>query len=59
LGDGTWAVSPRKPDPGRWYLAKTAPVRHFYLVNLYAHARHVLAVNEAGQVFDEVYQPVR
>jgi hypothetical protein len=60
LGDGAWAVTPRKPDAKpRWYLAKTASVRHFHLVTLYSDARHVLSVNEHGQVFDEVYQRTR
>ena len=49
LGDGAWAVTPRKPDDKpRWYLAKTASVRHFHLVTLYPDACHVLSVNEQG-----------
>lgn len=61
LGDGAWGVKLRVPDPAkpRWYLAKKGAIRHFYLVTLYPEARHVLAVNEAGQVFDEVYQRVK
>ena len=61
LGDGVWGVNLRKPDAAkpRWYIAKTGPIRHFYLVTLYPEARHVLAINDAGQIFDEVYQRVK
>jgi len=58
LGDGAWGVNLRTPDPGKpkWYIAQSGPIRHLYLVTLYPEARHVLAFNEAGQIFDEVYQ---
>lgn len=56
LGDGAWGVGERKPDPSRWYLAKAAASRHIYVVTLYPEARHITAVNERGQIFDEVYQ---
>jgi acid phosphatase type 7 len=61
LGDGAWGVKVRKPVPAdsRWYLARTGQIRHLYLVTLYPEARHVLAINEAGEVFDEVYQRVK
>ncbi len=60
LGDGAWGVELRKPDSKpRWYLAKSAQMRHLYLVTLYPEARHVLAINEHGQIFDEVYQRTR
>lgn len=60
LGDGAWGVELRKPDATKpkWYLAKSGDIRHFYLVTLYSDARHVLAINEGGQIFDEVYQRV-
>ena len=60
LGDGAWGVNLRKPDPDRprWFIAKTGMVRHLYLVTLYSNNRHVLAINENGQIFDEVYQEV-
>jgi hypothetical protein len=60
LGDGCWAVTPRQPkmDLAGAYLAKSAAVRHFYVVTLYQDSRHVLAVDEGGNVFDEVYQRV-
>ncbi len=58
LGDGAWGVNLRKPDleKPRWYLAKAAQMRHLFLVTLYPEARHILAINENGQIFDEVYQ---
>ncbi len=61
LGDGAWGVDVRKPDPAKpkWYVEKSVPTRHFYLVTLTPEARHVLAVNDSGQVFDEVYQRVK
>lgn len=61
LGDGAWGVGLRKPDPNipRWYIARSGDIRHLYLVTLYPDARHVLAFNESGQVFDEVYQRVK
>ncbi len=61
LGDGAWGVEVRKPDPAKpkWYIEKSEPTRHFYLVTLTPEARHILAVNESGQVFDEVYQRVK
>lgn len=61
LGDGAWGVDPRKPkSPADLpYLAKSAALRHFYVVTLYPESRHVLAVDEHGRVFDELYQRVR
>ena len=61
LGDGAWGVELRKPDPAKpkWYLAKSGDIRHLYVITLYPDARHVLAINEGGQVFDEVYQRVK
>ena len=61
LGDGAWGVEVRKPDPKKpkWYIEKSIPVRHLYLVTLHPEARHVLAINESGEIFDEVYQRVR
>lgn len=61
LGDGAWGVGLRKPDPTKpkWYIAKSGDIRHLYLVTLYSDARHVVAINEGGQIFDEVYQRVK
>lgn len=61
LGDGAWGVGLRKPVPAasRDYLARTGEIRHLFVVTLYPEARQVLAVNEGGQVFDEVYQRVK
>ncbi len=61
LGDGAWGVEVRKPDPAKpkWYIEKSIGIRHFYVVTLSPEARHILAVNESGQVFDEVYQRVK
>lgn len=61
LGDGAWGVELRKPDSAkpRWYIAESGAIRHLYVVTLYPDARHVLALNDGGQVFDEVYQRVK
>lgn len=61
LGDGAWGVGLRKPDPAKpkWYVAKSGEIRHLYLVTLYRDARHILAINESGEIFDEVYQRVK
>jgi hypothetical protein len=61
LGDGAWGVKLRVPNPEkpRWYVAKSASIRHFYLVTLYPDQRHVVAINDQGQIFDEVYQRVK
>jgi hypothetical protein len=58
LGDGAWGVNLRKPDPTkpRWYLARADAIRHLYVVTLLPESRQVLAVNENGQIFDEVFQ---
>ena len=58
LGDGAWGVTPRKTEPKghRAYIAKSAAVRHFYLVTLYQDQRDILAINDKGEIFDEVYQ---
>jgi acid phosphatase type 7 len=58
LGDGAWGVNLRKPDTGnpRWFIAGSDAIRHFFVVTLYPESRHILAVNDSGQVFDEVYQ---
>jgi hypothetical protein len=61
LGDGAWGVGLRKPDPTkpRWYIARSGAIRHLYLVTLFSDSRHILAINESGEIFDEVYQRVK
>jgi hypothetical protein len=61
LGDGAWGVEVRKPDVSKpkWYIERSEGVRHFYVVTLFPESRHVVAVNEDGQIFDEVYQRVK
>lgn len=61
LGDGAWGVRLRltEPDGPRWYIAKSDIIRHFYLITISATQRDILAINEKGEIFDEVYQPVK
>jgi acid phosphatase type 7 len=61
LGDGAWGVRLRtsEPDGPRWYIEKSGIVRHFYLVTLYPDRRDILAINDKGEVFDEVHQPIK
>ncbi len=58
LGDGAWGVRLRQPDRAkpRWYIARSDGIRHLYVVTLYPESCHVLAVNDHGEVFDEVYR---
>ena len=60
MGDGAWGVTPRPTEPKghREYIAKSLMVRHFFLVNLYGDQRDILAINDKGEIFDEVYQRV-
>jgi acid phosphatase type 7 len=60
LGDGAWGVGLRVPDPTkpRWYIAKSGPIRHLFLVTLFSDSRHIVAIDERGRIFDEVFQKV-
>lgn len=61
LGDGAWGVKLRtsEPDGPRWYIEKSGTIRHFYLVTLYPDQRDIVANNDKGEIFDEVYQRVK
>ena len=61
LGDGAWGVAVRKARSHQAQVVyrQSGDIRHLYLVTLYPDARHVLAINETGEVFDEVYQRVK
>lgn len=61
LGDGAWGVNLRnsEPDGPRWYIEKSGSIRHFFLVTLYSDQREILAINDNGEIFDEVYQRVK
>jgi hypothetical protein len=61
LGDGAWGVKPRATQPGgpRWYMDKAINTRHFFLVTLYQDQRDIVAINDKGEIFDEVYQRVK
>jgi hypothetical protein len=61
LGDGAWGVKLRvaEPEGPRWYMAKTGTIRHFYLVTLYEDQRDIVAINDKGEIFDEIYQRVK
>lgn len=58
LGDGAWGVTLRgtEPEGRRDYIAKAGAIRHFFVVTLYKDQRHITAVNDKGEIFDEVYQ---
>ncbi len=53
LGDGGWGEkNPRTPKE-HWYLAKTAPLRHFIRVTLQPDgSRDFAAIDDTGAVFD-------
>jgi acid phosphatase type 7 len=56
LGDGAWGVehprSPKNPDDV-WYLAKSAPLRHFIRVTLTKESRQFTAIDSRGELIDE------
>jgi hypothetical protein len=58
LGDGCWGREPRtvKNPEDHWYLAQTASKPHFILVELTAASRRYTAIDNTGQVIDEVVQ---
>jgi len=60
LGDGAWGVGPREPSVREgtetWYLVDARSINHAYVVTLYEDQRHALAVDNEGNVFDELYQ---
>ncbi len=55
VGDGAWGVkNPRQPrkDKNHWYVAKSAPARHFLLVEIGPEGRTLTAISSDGVVFD-------
>lgn len=57
LGGGAWGVVPRRPHDD-WYLSKAASKRHFILVTIDSQSRRFLAIDDEGQIVDEVTQSV-
>jgi acid phosphatase type 7 len=53
LGDGAWGVKETRIPKQRWYLAKTASVRHFTMVTVDRNKRHFVAIASNGDVIDE------
>lgn len=57
LGDGAWGVKkprlPKTKEP-RWWIAKSLPERHFFLVTLKGCVRNYKGINSDGVIFDEV-----
>jgi acid phosphatase type 7 len=60
MGDGAWGVSVREPgswqDYEPWYIAKAIAERHFILLTLQGTQRHMVAINENGEIIDEIPQ---
>lgn len=55
MGDGCWGIKhPRINPQDRWYLVTHRPVRHFLMVIMENNRYTIKAVNELGEVFDEV-----
>jgi acid phosphatase type 7 len=60
MGDGAWGVAkPRKPRKSLYYLARSAPVRHFIGVTLQNESRRMQAISSKGELIDEVQQAVK
>jgi hypothetical protein len=56
IGDGAWGVNePRKASTNKrmFYLAKTAPTRHFILVTLEENKRQFTVISDEGHVIDQ------
>jgi len=58
VGDGAWGTSTRRiggnQDHDNWYIAEAASERHFILLTLHGTQRHMLMVNDQGEVIDEL-----
>ena len=57
IGDGAWGVdSIRAPEnvKQKWYLKRTAQIRHFLFVSLEEHNRTVTAISAEGKIIDRV-----
>lgn len=55
MGDGCWGIRhPRVNNQNRWYLVSRKPVRHFLAVTIENNTYSIKAVDEFGEVFDEV-----
>ena len=60
LGDGAWGtfvVGVAKDE--RWFLEKTMPINHFYLVRLSGNTSIFEAINLRNQVIDRIERPAR
>lgn len=58
MGDGAWGVNIRVPSTpkDRPYLAKSISTRNFIVVNITPKENRYVAVNDRGEVIDEVLQ---
>jgi acid phosphatase type 7 len=55
LGDGSFGVVPRDvPEPDRWYLEKAEGKSHFWLIEIDGDGMHYTAINQSGNILDEV-----
>lgn len=58
LGDGCWGIKkPRRSKGNLPYLARSAPIRHFFLITLHKKSYTIRAISDQGKVFDEVNSP--
>jgi acid phosphatase type 7 len=60
MGDGAWGVHVREPFSGQeheaWYIAEALAERHFILLTLQGTQRHMVVINEDGEIIDEIPQ---
>jgi hypothetical protein len=54
LGDGAYGISDVRTPTEKWYIAYTVGKRHFYAVTLTEEGRLFRAIDENGNVFDQV-----
>jgi purple acid phosphatase-like protein/calcineurin-like phosphoesterase family protein len=60
LGDGCYGVSPRTVDDElRWYLDKASSTAHFWTIETTKRRAHYTAIDNEGNVVDELTMPAK
>lgn len=52
LGDGAWGVDKPRQARSNWYIAKTAPIRHVFVVTLQNKQAYFEVLEEGGKIFE-------
>ena len=61
LGDGSWAMSPRRVHSveDTWYLAEARSVRHCLIISVHPDRKEIRAINPDGEEIDTITIPAR